>query len=297
MQETVLILDSDGVLVKPGTYDVPDEVRTLLSFTLEFFVVIASGRALPWCWEIGKKINAAGVFAENGLVFQFSKGEGLEDPWRLSSVLKTDIDALKKALGFQIIEGARAKIRINGQEYPVFVEPGKEEILTLGALEPKTWKKEGPLLAPHALREECAKIIRESKLKIGILGPHSDGHVEFLPVADDGRTLDKRIIPDILKSRFPGKFKKILAFVDGINDVSLALHKDVFPVTFANGTDVIKQIIASRNGLLVDTPGYEGGCAQALRVLRGDLPAIKSLDLKRISASVTFPKLREEENS
>lgn len=288
MEKIALILDGDGVLVKPGTQDVPEEVRTLLFFTPEFFPIVATGRPLGWGWTIGEQIHAIGVFGENGLVFQSRKGEQIEDAWSISRTLKTDAGALKEALHFEIIGGSRAKITVNEQEYPVFVELGKEEILTLGTLEVEQRETEEFLLTPQELKQMCADIIRKNKLRIGILGPYSDGHVEFLPLSDDGRLLDKRIIPGILQFRFKGKFEKLIAFIDGANDISLALHKDVFPVTFANGVDAIKQIVAARNGLIVDMPGYEGGCAEALRILRNDLLGIRSLDIQRINASVIF---------
>jgi len=281
-----LIFDIDGVLVEPGTLNVPEEVKMLLLYTPEFFVTVASGRSLGWCWTIGEQIQSSGVFAENGLVFQFHKGEMSKD-WQISRVLKTDINTLKELLELKTIEGThgRITIRIGNQEYSIFVEVGKKEVLTLGTLEVERWNNEGHSLTPQELKEKCAAIISKNKLRIGILGPYSDGHIDFQPVADDGQLLDKRIIPGILKFTFPKKFKKIVALVDGQNDISLALQPDVFPVTFANGIDAIKQIVAARKGLIIDAPGYAGGCAEALRILRKNLLGITSLDLQEINAS------------
>ena len=76
--KTAILFDEDGVLVKPGAQVVPEDVQRLLTFFPAMRFVV-SGRALGWCWIIATQLvmdpndrgNRYGVFAENGLVYQF----------------------------------------------------------------------------------------------------------------------------------------------------------------------------------------------------------------------------------
>ena len=59
---------------------------------------------------------------------------------------------------------------------------------------------------------------------------------------------------------------------DSGNDAGAMQKCDLVPVTFLNGTEEIKRIVAERNGILIDLSGPDGGSQEFFqRLLNGTL--------------------------
>jgi len=260
-----VIFDIDGVLVKEGERKVSDAIQRLCNLT-PFLPFIASGKPINYCWILGHQISANGVFAENGTVHQLSRDRVVADDI-VSVVKNSDIALLKEALHFRGIGWAHAEVEIDGEVSPVLFEPGKAAILTLATLDNCRW-------TPLELKERVQTLIQKHRLRIEVVGPHKDGCLDFQPVDEHGQPYDKRSVPGVIKERFPF-VQTIVALIDGDNDLPLASHPDVYPITFKNGSDGVKNIVG-RRGFVIEKVGYEGGCLEALYYIRREFLGITS---------------------
>ena len=261
-----VIVDIDGVLVKEGGRKVSDDIQRLCSLT-PFLPVIASGKSVDYCWILGYQISAKGVFAENGTVYQLFKtaDDRVVTADVVSVVKNSDIALLKQALCFRETGHGHAEIEIEGEVSPVLFEPGKAAILTLATLDNCRW-------TPLELKERIQTLILKHRLRIEVVGPHKDGCLDFQPVDEHGQPYDKRSVPGVIRERFPF-VQTIVALIDGDNDLPLASHPDVYPITFKNGSDKVKSIVG-RRGLVIEKVGYEGGCLDALYYIRREFLGI-----------------------
>lgn len=254
------IFDADGVLVEPNQTAVPKSVLKILRKS-NALKVVASGKSLERCWEIGNQINAEAVFGENGAVYQF-RGDSPRH-----TVDMTAIATLKTLIHFRVthIDPPQATITLNGKTSRMLYEPGKD-ILTLWtrAVSGRWDSFEGSLWEESFVIEKMREIIRRESLNINIVGPHSDGGIDFNPYG-----VDKSQSIKILKEMFPAL--PVFVFVDGDNDKELAEHPDAFVVTFSNATETImsiaRQKIERGMGCVLGKPGYQSGLTEALKNL------------------------------
>ena len=179
----------------------------------------------------------------------------------------------RKAIQLRVGEGLRATIQMNGEVYPVLIEQGKKEVFTLATKSIGGLVNEGLELNPEELKDKISEFLERRDLKIGVVGPYPDGNIDFLPLGEEGVMLDKGVVPGLIQSSFPS-VTRIFALVDGDNDISLAAHPDVFPITFANGSDGVKTVVRQKGGIVIERVGYEGGCAEALRIIRSHFMGI-----------------------
>lgn len=282
--EVAVIADLDGVLTEDGQTQVSEDLRPLFQLTpvLSF---VASGRPLEYCWEVGSQIHARGVFAENGLRYQFTgvkDGKIYAEPAK-AVACRNEIPRLKELIGFEVTRAPRAKVTIEGDSSPVLFELGKKEMLTLATREVRD---QGLFVSlndcrwtAQELHELSVRVIRSKGLRVAALGPYRDGNIDYQPADQDGQPYGKRIIPQVIRQRFPW-VKKIVVLVDGPNDVQLAADSDVFPVTFGNGCDATKKAVEENGGLVLESPGYEGGCVQAMQYIRQEFLGLEPLDLQ-----------------
>ena len=271
--QIAIIADSDGVLVQPGKHDVSKDVSRLFRFT-PVVAFVATGRSLNWGWTIGEQIGARGVFAENSARYQF--GRSVNFTYSLEEercvVDPAHIQCLAKLIQLGRDEGGSiATIQINGTRGRVFVHPDKKATLTLGTRASDGSKVSGCPWISEQLKDKLTKLIEMQGLEIGCIGPFSDGNLDFQP-QKDGRLVDKSWIPPIVQERFPSA--RPVALVDGINDVSLARHPLVYPITFANGCKEVKEAVRERGGLIIPKVGHEGGCLEALYYIRREFLGI-----------------------
>ncbi len=257
----ILLFDVDGVLVPYNQKTVPISVKNILR-KRRVIKVLASGKNLKWCWEIGEQICADAVFAENGLVSQF-RGK---PPQMTADV--SHLEKLRELIHFTIVNESSwtAMVSLGGTTSQMIFEPGKT-ILTLWA-DPRG-KVQNLQSAPCAWSEEqfvneMRRIIKENLLDIVISGPYRDGGIDFQLVG-----IDKGKAVDMLRILFPDY--KIIVFADDHNDLPMLLRSGVFAVTFANGSKEVKEIVEERQrkgmGFITNKRAFEGGLEEALDFL------------------------------
>jgi len=273
------IFDLDGVLVPQRQVRIFQDLSVLLRATcmLKF---VASGRPLGSCWEVGSQISARGVFAENGAWYQMS------DDKPKSAVLSNDIPRFREAIGLEMPSGVGspyARIMLGGECSPILVESGKQEILTLGTVSMREQGIECHLpdcrWDSKELRDLTLDVIKRQGLNIGVYGPYEDHNIDYQPMDLKGVPYDKRIIPDIIREHFPW-VEKIIAFVDGPNDVGLAGQPGVLPITFENGCDEVKKVVKENGGIVFDGLGYVDGCINAVQHVRTEIMSLGPFDLE-----------------
>lgn len=263
----IYIFDMDGVLVKPNHVEVKNEAIEAL-YGANAFIAIASGKTIDRCLTVGNQIGADAVFCENGAVYQIM---GRDKEYTTQDM--NDIKRLKYLLRFRKVvsknpdDPPQAVIVLQKKLARVIYEPGKD-ILTLWTRPVKgRWENfKGSRLDEARLIEEISAIIKADSLNIEIIGPHSDGGIDFMP-----QGVDKSLSIKILREMFPDL--PIFVFVDGDNDVGLAEHADTFVVTFANATQKIRAITQTKGQigkslLIADKIGYECGVSEALKIIR-----------------------------
>lgn len=262
----IYIFDVDGVLVEPNHIEVPKETVEELTYS-NAFIALASGKTVDRCLTVGQQINADAVFGENGAVYQMCGGGA-----NYTTADMAEIKRLKYLLKFRRVvkknpnDPPQAVIVINKKVSRVIYEPGKE-ILTLWTRPVKgRWENfTGSRFTEAEVIEGISEIIKNNGLKIEIIGPHSDGGIDFMPVG-----IDKSISVGLLKQMLPDL--PVFVFVDGDNDIGLTEHPDTFVVTFSNATPKImsaakKKIEQGMALIITDKMGYECGVSEALRII------------------------------
>lgn len=248
--KVALLFDVEGVAVMQGTLDVRQEIPQLLKHAPTFNCVV-SGRDLDRCKLIAQQMgNIHALFAENGPLYQIGD---------MKPICIADRDALesfRKALCMQSVGDREVLIEIGGVRSLVRVEPK----ISIISFEPDGECRWSPL----ELKEMLSDIVQARQLPAEVIGPHPDGGIDVQPFSIEGRPLNKGIVVNILRQAFPW-IENFVAFIDGKNDRPLALHPDVFPITFQNGDEEIKTIVSQRGGWIIPEVGYLGGCTRAIQ--------------------------------
>lgn len=273
--KVVTVYDVDGVLVEMGERRVPSEVSNRFAInTIPTFV--ATGKPINWAWDIAVQIWGCGVFGENGAVYQMAHVENWGYTRVEEEVLTVDpgdIHRLLELLHFRRDDRnpyMQASITVEGKTDLVLVEPDKKVAVAFGTrgMHGFPFPSPGCRWSGEELCESISRLIEENGLGVRVIGPHPDGNIDFQPMVSD-KVVDKSVIPGILRKLYPNA--QIVVLVDGVNDISLAQHPDVFPITFANGCVQVKDVVRERGGLLINKVGYEGGVLEALEWINHEM--------------------------
>lgn len=273
--KVAIIFDCDGVLVPQRQVKVSSDLRDLIKGT-QTLNVVATGRPLGSAWEVGSQISAKGAFGENGLRYQMMETDVV------CPITNNDIPRFKKVIRFEYQHSPFAKITLGGERSQVLVEIGKHQILTLGTVSMREQGLEHKLpscrWSSGELRELTLELIKRKSLRVAVLGPYEDHNLDFQPTDENGVPYDKRLIPGIIRERFPW-VETIIACVDGPNDIGLATEADI-SFTFENGCDEVKRAVKENGGIVFPGVGNETGCIAAMQFVRQEFLGLEAFDLE-----------------
>ncbi|TSC63007.1 MAG: hypothetical protein G01um101448_147 [Parcubacteria group bacterium Gr01-1014_48] len=244
--------DSDGVL-KESKNPVPEDVLKSIAIaraTKNIIVVRITG-APAHHLDDGLVVDRA--FAESGGVELLSSG-ALSFAPDADEALQA-IQTLKQSLGITTQDGLAhtpyGTCGIEGIRYTTLT-------IFLGT---------HPLYKEHttsACPQEIAAWIKEHIEQHGLplyMRAGSSAAYEYFDIGHP-ETMKKERVVHMIGENTSYQYEKIYYLGDAGNDAGAMQLDGVIPVTFSNGTEEIKDIVRTRNGIYIEKPGPHGGSAE-----------------------------------